>query len=83
MIEKGSVAIDGISLTVVDLADGLFSVALIPYTLAATTLGFRKIGDPVNIETDMMGKWIKRHLAHTQATKGGITQEQLIEEGFL
>lgn len=82
MIEKGSVAIDGISLTVVDLADGLFSVALIPYTLAATTLGFRKSGDLVNIETDLMGKWIKRHLAHTQATKGGITQEQLIEEGF-
>lgn len=83
MIEKGSVAIDGISLTIVDLTDGLFSVALIPYTLATTTLGFRKIGDLVNIETDMMGKWIKRHLANTQEKKGGITQEQLIEQGFL
>ena len=56
MIEKGSVAIDGISLTIVDLADGAFSVALIPYTLTSTTLGFKKVGDPVNIEIDMMGK---------------------------
>ncbi|KKO18885.1 MAG: riboflavin synthase alpha subunit [Candidatus Brocadia fulgida] len=83
MIEKGSVAIDGISLTVVDLADGLFSVAVIPYTLTATTLGFKKVGDPVNIETDMMGKWIKKHLANIQEKKGGITREQLIEQGFL
>lgn len=83
MIEKGSVAIDGISLTIVDLADGLYSVAVIPFTLAATTLGFKKIGDLVNIETDMMGKWIKKHLANMQDKKGGITREQLIEQGFL
>lgn len=83
MIEKGSVAIDGISLTIVDLANGAFSVALIPYTLTSTTLGFKKIGDPVNIEIDMMGKWIKKLLINMQGGKPGITQEQLMEQGFL
>lgn len=83
MIEKGSVAIDGISLTIVNLVDGAFSVALIPYTLSSTTLGFKKAGDPVNIEIDMMGKWIKRLLTNVQEKKGGITQEQLMEQGFL
>ncbi|MEP9409922.1 MAG: riboflavin synthase [Candidatus Brocadia sp.] len=83
MIEKGSVAIDGISLTIVDLADGAFSVALIPYTLSSTTLGFKKAGDLVNIEIDMMGKWIKKLLANVQEKEGGITQEQLMEQGFL
>lgn len=83
MIEKGSVAIDGISLTVIDLVDSVFSVALIPYTLTSTTLGIKKIGDPVNIEIDMMGKWVKKLLTKMQESKGGITQEQLIEQGFL
>ncbi|TVL98297.1 MAG: riboflavin synthase [Candidatus Brocadia sp. WS118] len=83
MIEKGSIAVDGISLTIIDLADGVFSVALIPYTLTSTTLGFKKIGDPANIEIDMMGKWIKKLLTHTQEKKGGITQVQLMEQGFL
>ena len=83
MIEKGSIAVDGISLTVVDLADGVFSVALIPYTLVSTTLGFRKIGDSVNIEIDMMGKWIKKLLTNTREEKGDITHEQLIKQGFL
>ncbi|MFN3533451.1 MAG: riboflavin synthase [Candidatus Brocadia sp.] len=83
MIEKGSVAIDGISLTVIDLVDGAFSVALIPYTLASTTLGFKKAGDSVNIEIDMMGKWIKKLLINMQGKKGNITQGQLMEQGFL
>ncbi len=83
MIEKGSVAIDGISLTIVDVTNGIFSVALIPYTLASTTLGFKKIGDQVNIEIDMMGKWVKRLLVNVKEKKGNITQEQLREQGFL
>ncbi len=83
MIEKGSVAIDGISLTIVDLVDGAFSVALIPYTLASTTLGFKKAGELVNIEVDMMGKWIKRLLANTQGEKSDVAQRQLLEQGFL
>ena len=82
MIRKGSVAVDGISLTIVDVADGAFSVALIPYTLASTTLGFKRVGDQVNIEIDMMGKWVKRLLANVKEKKENITQEQLIEQGF-
>lgn len=83
MIEKGSVSIDGISLTIVDLSEGVFSVALIPYTLTSTTMGLKKVGDRVNIEIDMMGKWIKKLMANVQRKKGGVTKEQLMEQGFL
>ena len=62
MIKKGSVAIDGISLTIVEIREGLFSIALIPYTLELTTLGFKKAGEKVNIETDMLGKWVKKDI---------------------
>ena len=81
MIEKGSVAIDGISLTIVDVVNGVFSVALIPYTLTSTTLGFKKIGDQVNIEIDMLGKWVKKILKK-EDVGGGMTREQLTEQGF-
>ncbi|GAA4422917.1 riboflavin synthase [Bremerella cremea] len=63
MASKGSVAIDGISLTLVDVTDTRFSVALIPHTLDATTLGQRKTGDTVNIETDLLAKYVQRQLA--------------------
>ena len=82
MIEKGSVAIDGISLTIVSVVDGTFSVALIPYTVSATTLGFKKAGTRVNIEIDMMGKWVKKLLLNMPGATGGITREQLMEQGF-
>ena len=61
---KGSVAIDGISLTVVDADHDSFSVALIPHTLDVTTLGDRKVGDRVNLETDVLAKYVERSLAH-------------------
>jgi riboflavin synthase len=57
IIEKGSIAIDGISLTVFSCQDNRFSVSVIPFTLSHTNLGARKIGDPVNIECDMIGKY--------------------------
>lgn len=60
--EKGSVAVDGISLTVVDVKSGGFSAALIPHTLEITTLGFKKKGDAVNIEIDMLARYVKRIL---------------------
>ncbi|MDR0392530.1 MAG: riboflavin synthase [Planctomycetaceae bacterium] len=60
MASKGSVTVDGVSLTIVTCKDGLFSVALIPYTLKVTTLGIRKIGDKVNIETDILAKYVQR-----------------------
>jgi riboflavin synthase len=63
LVPKGSIAVDGISLTVVDIEANRFSVALIPHTLDVTTLGTRAIGDDINIETDILGKYIDRLLA--------------------
>lgn len=62
LASKGSVAVDGVSLTLVKCEKDLFSVALIPYTLKVTTLGARKIGDKVNIETDILAKYVQRLL---------------------
>jgi riboflavin synthase len=62
MASKGSVAVDGVSLTLVEVDCERFSVALIPHTLSATTLGQRKIGDRVNIETDVLAKYVERQL---------------------
>ncbi|HEY6405729.1 MAG TPA: riboflavin synthase [Nitrososphaeraceae archaeon] len=62
IVPKGSIAIDGISLTVVDMTRETISVALIPHTLAHTTLGFKAVGDYVNLETDILGKYIKGKL---------------------
>ena len=65
MASKGSVAVDGVSLTLVRCERNLFSVALIPYTLQVTTLGKCKVGDKVNIETDILAKYVQR-LAEAQ-----------------
>jgi riboflavin synthase len=62
MASKGSVAVDGVSLTLVDVEHDLFSVALIPHTLAVTTLGRRQVGDRVNLETDILAKYVHRQL---------------------
>ena len=62
LVEKGSVAIDGVALTVVGVRDDGFDVALIPHTLAVTTLGDRRPGDRVNLEADVLGKYVKRYL---------------------
>jgi riboflavin synthase len=59
LIPKGSVAIDGVSLTVAALEEEAFAVALIPHTLAVTTLGRRRRGDPVNLEMDVIGKYVR------------------------
>jgi riboflavin synthase len=60
MVKKGSIAVDGISLTLVNVETDRFSVALIPHTLAVTTLGQRQVGDSVNIETDILGKYVQK-----------------------
>jgi riboflavin synthase len=62
MASKGSVAVDGVSLTLVEVQPDRFSVALIPHTLAVTTLGTRRVGDRVNIETDLLAKYVQRQL---------------------
>ena len=69
LVEKGSVAVDGVSLTVVDVESERFSVALIPHTLEVTTLGQRHTGDVVNLETDLLAKYVQRQLEpHDQTT---------------
>lgn len=60
IIEKGSVAVDGISLTVTAAEENSFSVSVIPHTAAVTTLGFKRVGDKVNVETDLIGKYIEK-----------------------
>jgi riboflavin synthase len=62
MASKGSIAVDGVSLTLVDVQPNRFSVALIPHTLAATTLGGLKPGDTVNLETDVLAKYVERQM---------------------
>ncbi len=62
IVEKGFVAVDGISLTVTEVRDTAFSAAVIPYTLDHTVLRFRKVGDPVNIEVDVLAKYVERLL---------------------
>jgi riboflavin synthase len=63
LVEKGSVAVEGVSLTVAELDEGGFAVALVPHTLAATTLGQRAPGDPVNVEVDVLAKYVERLVA--------------------
>ena len=67
MVSKGSIAVDGVSLTLVDVAADRFSVALIPHTLAVTTLGFKPIGASVNLETDLIAKYVGKLLEGYQA----------------
>jgi riboflavin synthase len=74
MVPKGSVAIDGISLTLVDVAEGRFSVALIPHTLGVTTLGIKQSGATVNLETDLLAKYVWKCL---QAGKAVDSRQKL------
>lgn len=81
LIPKGSVGVDGVSLTVASLdAEGL-TIALIPTTLSVTTLGALRKGDRVNLEADMLGKWVRR-LMEESNPPSRITRERLEAEGF-
>ena len=77
VVEKGSIAVDGVSLTVVQAGADRFTVSLIPTTLAATTLGRKQAGDPVNLEVDIIAKHVERLLGtpgmstETPAGRGG------------
>jgi len=79
IVEKGFIAIDGISLTVTSRTDNFFEVAVIDYTRAQTNLKFRKIGDIVNLEIDILAKYVERFM---QARSGHLTEEYLKEHGF-
>ena len=79
MVPKGSVALAGVSLTLVSVERGRFCVALVPVTLGATTLGQVKISGRLNVELDIIGKYVRRYL---KQTAGGLTIDKLREEGF-
>jgi len=81
MVEKGSVAVNGISLTLVDVGKDFFTVSVIPHTLAHTQLHTAKVGDPVNIECDMIGKYIAKMMGKTKEN-AGLTLETLRQNGF-
>ena len=89
LIRKGSVALDGVSLTVVNVEKGRFSVSLIPATLRDTTLGALNPGDKVNLEADIISKWICRRLDELfgpgwqVSAPPPLTMEKLREEGFI
>jgi riboflavin synthase len=80
---KGSVTVDGISLTVTEVGEKVFSVAIIPNTLANTTLADARAGDAVNVETDMLAKYVERLLERASAGASGMTEEFLAEHGFV
>ncbi len=80
---KGSVAIDGISLTVNSVGPDSFSVNIIPHTASKTTLLQKRAGDEVNIETDLLCRYLERLLAGREAREGGVTLDLLAKNGFM
>ena len=85
ILPKGSIAIDGISLTVTAVTDSSFYVAIIPHTAKETTLGFKGVGDKVNLETDIIGKYVERLLntgAYGKSEKQ-LDKNILLENGFI
>ena len=84
VVEKGSVALDGISLTVAAVTGQDFTVSLIPHTREVTNLDSKKAGSPINIETDVLGKYVEKMLAGSEPEqqKSGLSRSFLLENGF-
>ena len=85
VVEKGSVTIDGISLTVARVDETTFAISAIPHTVAITVLGEKKAGDIVNLETDIIGKYVEKLLRPREtptAQKSGISLDFLLKNGF-
>lgn len=80
MVEKGSIGIDGISLTLIDVTKDEFAVSIIPHTQANTTLAALKVGDKVNIEVDMMSKYVEKILGVSKPK--GLSEERLKSYGY-
>ncbi len=80
-VKKGSISIDGISLTIADIKANIISVSVIPHTFKNTNLQNLRIGDFVNIETDILGKYVEKFLS-TSDNRTGISMEFLMENGF-
>jgi riboflavin synthase len=83
VVEKGSIAIDGISLTVNQVAAEGFGVTLIPHTLAATTLARKAAGARVNLEADVIGKYVEKLVGAARGGGGGVTLDLLKEHGYV
>jgi len=83
VIEKGSIAIDGVSLTVNTCQGHAFTVNIIPHTAQQTTLAQLRVGDEVNLETDIIGKYVEKLLGVKSPEKAGVTAELLARHGFL
>ena len=88
ILHKGSIAIDGISLTVTDVTEDTFSVSMIPHTSKETTLGFKTVGDEVNLETDIIGKYVEQMLkfgnkAEKKDETSVLSKATLFENGFM
>lgn len=81
MINKGSIAVDGISLTIADITENDFSVSIIPHTAQNTTLGLKRVGDTVNLENDCIGKYVEK-LLHAPDRQSSISKEFLARYGF-
>ncbi len=79
LVEKGSVAVDGISLTVVEVMRESFSIVIIPHTASLTTIGLKTAGDTVNVEVDILGKYVAKFLGRS---KDGDLLQTLVREGF-
>ncbi|HPS55133.1 MAG TPA: riboflavin synthase [Sedimentisphaerales bacterium] len=82
MITKGSVAIDGVSLTIAEMNSTSFKVAVIPQTLQETILSSAKVGNIVNIETDIIGKMVKKHVENLMSSKNVFNEDKLKELGY-
>tara|TARA_Y100001934_G_scaffold135347_1_gene163557 strand:- start:91 stop:732 length:642 start_codon:yes stop_codon:yes gene_type:complete len=80
--EKGSIAIDGTSLTVADLSDGGFTISVIPHTFDYTILSQRRVGDAVNLEVDVLARYIERLLAGDAGSNAGLSFESLRNMGY-
>lgn len=78
IVEKGSITVDGISLTVVSVSDADFSISIIPHTLGETTLGSRQVGDSVNLENDIIAKYVERLLGKPSAENQAARDEKLL-----
>ena len=83
IVEKGSIAVDGISLTVASRGGAWLEVALIPETLAVTTIGLRSPGDPVNLEVDIIGRYVQEALrGRDRSESSAVTRDLLTRHGF-
>lgn len=83
IIDRGSIAVDGTSLTIFNIKNNIITISLIPHTAEATILGTKEIGDIVNIEFDMLAKYVQRTLENQQLTNRSLTMKTLKDSGFV